>query len=302
VYQDIKDRIIASEPVIDGILRQIFSQPGKVVRPVFMALVGELFGKPWNILRTPAMVVEAIHVASLIHDDVVDDSALRRGEATLNARFSDKTSVLFGDYIFVKALNVAHSSFDSESVEIIFSAVDRMIEGEISESLANDTDELIDERTYLGIIGNKTASLFAASGELSAVYSGVGEKERELARELGESIGMAFQIIDDTLDFVGDTKVMGKPRFSGVNSERFTLPVIHALESFPSADVRNLFSGGDAVEKLEELVKESDGIDYSYRKAREYSRKAREVLERFGNEDGFSLFESFFDTIMTRSF
>ena len=121
VYNDIKLNIISSEPAVENVVRQIFTQRGKGIRPVFMALTGGLVGGSWGVLRKAAMVIESIHIASLIHDDVIDGSELRRGKETLNTSFTDKTSVLFGDYIFVKALSIAHAISDPEAVKIIYS-------------------------------------------------------------------------------------------------------------------------------------------------------------------------------------
>lgn len=298
VYRDIKDTIIASEPIIDEELRQIFAQSGKGIRPLFTALAGGLVGGTWDDLRKAAMIIEAVHIASLIHDDVVDGSNLRRGKATLNARFSDKTSVLFGDYIFTKALSEAHTIGNPEALRIIYEAVERMIKGEIHESLR----EIIDEEAYLRIIGNKTASLFAASGELGIVLSGGNDIEKRWARELGESVGMAFQIIDDTLDFTGETEVMGKPRLADVISGRITLPVIHSFKSHTPGEIKELFSDKEGtVEKITALVISKGGIEYAYQKAREFLNNAQEILQKFNDTEAVSGFDDFFDMLMTRA-
>ena len=299
VYEDIRHSIISSDPVIDDIIRQIFAQRGKAMRPLFMALCGNLVEGTWETIRKPAMIVEAIHIASLIHDDVVDGSDLRRGKETLNARFSDKVSVLFGDYVFVKAFSIAHTICEPDVVRIIHRAVERMLEGEINEAISG---KIIDEETYLKIIGNKTASLFAASGELGIICSGADGIERKWAGELGESVGTAFQIIDDTLDFTGETEVMGKPRFVDVMSGRITLPVIFSLKDLPHDEIEDIFADKDgSIEKITTLVRNNGGIEYSYEKALEYSNKAQNVLENFNNKEAISVFEEFFDMLLTRA-
>ncbi|MBT4485112.1 MAG: polyprenyl synthetase family protein [Candidatus Latescibacteria bacterium] len=298
VYNDIGSNMISSEPLVDDILRQIFVQRGKGIRPIFMALVGELVGGSWESLRKGAVVIETIHNASLIHDDVVDKSRLRRGVETLNIKFSNRISVLFGDFVFMKALSLAHTIDIPEAVHIINVAIERMIEGEISESLTN---EFIDEETYLKIIGNKTASLFAASGELAVLLSGVDGYKKDLARELGESVGMAFQIIDDTLDYNGETDVMGKPQFMDVISGNITLPVIHSLKRLPSDEVEALFANKkDSVNRITALVKRNDGIEYASEKAGEYVQNAREIIDRFEEKKTSAVFDEFFDMLMTR--
>jgi len=298
VYDDIRHNIIASEPVIDDILRQLFTQQGKAIRPLFMALVGNLVGGSWETLRKAAMVVEAVHIASLIHDDVIDDSEMRRGEATLNVLFSEKTSVLFGDYIFIKALSAAQTMENKKATNIIYRAVERMLEGEIRETL---TDTFIDEETYLRIIADKTASLFAASGDLAVLLSGYDGIERKWARELGESIGMAYQIIDDTLDFTGDTAVMGKPRFVDVMSGRMTLPLIYSSRHLSPGEKQNAITGeNESLEKIASLVRSNGGIEYASNKAREYLENAKVILKYFETDTDRSAFDDLFKMLMIR--
>ncbi|MCD6308990.1 MAG: polyprenyl synthetase family protein [Candidatus Latescibacteria bacterium] len=299
VYKDIETRIIASDPTIDRVLKRLFSIRGKGVRPVITALVGKMVGGSWDILRTPAMVVEAVHISSLIHDDVVDESDMRRGETTIHVRYSEKASVLIGDLIFIKALNIARTIGEPAAVDVIHHAVERMLEGEMCEEL---TDDIIDEDAYLNIIGNKTASLFAAAGELGVIVSGGTGEQRSMARELGESIGMAFQIIDDTLDIIGDADVMGKPRFADVMSVRFTLPVIHSLGRFGGDEIKKNFADREAaVSEIADLIIENGGIDYAFDKARQYSEKARQIVRSLDSGQCGPEFERFFDLLMTRA-
>ena len=300
VYSDMRDELLSSDPQLDTILTRIFSQHGKGIRPCFMALVAELVGGSWDSLRRAAMVIEAIHLSSLLHDDVVDGSELRRGVATMNAQHSNKISVLFGDHIFISALKIASELDNSEAIRIIHRAVKRMVEGEICDTLNN---EIIDESTYIRIIGDKTASLFAASGELGIILSGVDGIERIWARELGESLGIAFQIIDDTLDYNGNRDKMGKPVFMDVMSKNMTLPLIHSLRGKKIEEVNKILVNREgSVEKLAELVRKSGGIEYAYQRAGDYSEKAREILSRFANTEVQIVFESFFDLLMERHF
>ncbi len=298
VHSDMRVELLSSDPELDNVLTRIFSQHGKGIPPCFMALVAELVGGSWESLRRAAMLIEAIHLSSLLHDDVVDGSELRRGVATMNAQHSNKISVLFGDHIFISALKIASELENSEAIKIIHRAVKRMVEGEIRDTLNN---EIIDEDTYIRIIGDKTASLFAASGEMGVVLSGVDGIERVWARELGESVGIAFQIIDDALDYKGNREVMGKPKHMDVISGNITLPLIYTLRKKTPGEIKKIFSEQEgSVEKLSEIVRMNGGIEYSYKRARDYSEKARDILSRFDNKKTLSVFDSFFNVLMER--
>ena len=251
-------------------------------------------------LRKAALAIAAIHLASLLHDDVVDCSELRRGVETLNVRHSDKISILFGDHVFISSLMIAKEVEHPEAFSIIHNAVRRMVKGEILDSLDG---EFFDEDTYIQVISDKTASLFAASGELGVILSGSDGRERIWARELGESLGIAYQIIDDTLDYNGNRDIMGKPTFMDAMSGNMTLPLIYSLTGMASEERKEFFSGIESnVKELSEFVKKRGGIDYALQKARCYAEKARETLDRFDNKKVRYVFELFFDQLMNRHF
>jgi octaprenyl-diphosphate synthase len=300
VYHDLQTDYGSSNPVIHAILEDIFTRRGKGIRPLFMALVARLAGGEWEALRKTAAAVEAIHIASFLHDDVIDSSKLRRGAASLNTLYSNKVSVLFGDYMFLKAIKSVESIENEEVLPTLMSALERMVEGEIRESLNSG---LIDEETYLSIIADKTASLFAASGELGMILLGGGEGERILARELGECVGMAFQIQDDILDFRGDTRIMGKQNFMDLQTGCFTLPLIHSLRNYDSTEIKNILSDGEHdAEVLFSVVKNNGGIDYAARQACLYIDRSREIVACFkkpGLEDDF---DRFFTLVQDRHF
>ncbi len=300
VYEDMRVEFNSSDPVINEILFRILSQQGKGVRPVFMVLVAELVGGSWESLRRAATVVEAIHVTSLLHDDVIDGAELRRGVPTLNVVHSNKISILFGDHIFANAILIANEIMSREAVSVVHEAIKRMLVGEISDTL---NGEIITEDKYLKIISDKTASLFAAAGELGVILSGIDGNERIWARELGEALGMSFQIIDDTLDYNGDEELMGKPVLMDIMSGNMTLPLIHSIRGMNSDQVMKILSGDkEAVEKISEIVRKNGGIEYAYKKAHEYLEKAREILSRFGNKKMVPMFDKFFDFLMVRNY
>jgi octaprenyl-diphosphate synthase len=325
VYETIRREFVSDNPQVSGILGRVFSTPGKGARPLFMEMIARRNGGGWESVRKAATAVEAVHIASLLHDDVVDGSKMRRGKATLHTRYSDKISILFGDYVFMKAIMIADSIGNPDAVQVIHDAVRRMIEGEIRDSLSIGPLEsgspdyrhpklcnaqLGDpskqnpgclEDAYYSIIGDKTASLFAAAGEAGIILSGGGPRERSLARDLGEAVGMAFQIIDDTLDFQGDAALMGKPTFMDLCGGFPTLPVIHALHGYDSDEVKRMLVGDTgSADSLLAVVREHGGIEYARERARGFIQKGREILEYFGDGDSDDEFGRFFEMIVGR--
>ncbi|MCE5252375.1 polyprenyl synthetase family protein [bacterium] len=300
LYSGMRSEFFSSDPDVDVILEQVFSIHGKGTRPALMAHAASLAGGSRESLYRAAMVIEAIHVASLHHDDVLDGSGLRRGMETLNARYSDKVSVLSGDYIFIRALMMSHEIDAPGAVSVVINSVERMIRGEIRDSLASG---IIDEETYLSIVGDKTASLFAASGELGVMLSGASGIERVWGRELGECVGTAFQIVDDTLDYMGDVDVMGKPGLMDVMAGRMTLPLIYTLRDFKQEKIKKLLFGSEkTVKELLSLVRSNGGIEYAVQRARDYADKARDISLRFENRKAQDELSDFLAALIDRRF
>jgi octaprenyl-diphosphate synthase len=298
VYTDIAAVLNSRVLPVDAELRQLYARRGKGARPMLTALTASLTGGSWQDVRRAAMVVETVHIASLIQDDVVDGSILRRGGETLNARYSDLTSVLFGDLVFIKGLAEAQSFGNAEAVNILYRAVERMIEGELAEALAA-TD--IDESGCLVIIADKTASLFSAAAQLGALLSGADERTATSAADAGEAVGMAFQLVDDTLDFIGESEVMGKPRHVDAHGGTITLPVVHALATVPADERLRLVSGGKGtVSEIAALVQQTGGIEYTMSRAGSYADAARQHVETFADTAGMAAFDAYVTMVMDR--
>jgi len=298
VYDDLRSDYLSSNPAVDIILEDIFSRRGKGARPLFMALAARLAGGEWDSLRKTAAIIEAVHIASLLHDDVVDDSEMRRGAATLNALHSNKISVLFGDYMYMKAMKTAETVGNHEVVPILQNAFGRMVEGEIRDSLHGGP---VDEEMYLSIIGDKTASLFAASGELGVLLAGGGDRERSWAREMGESVGTAFQIMDDILDYRGDALVMGKSSMMDLKAGCMTLPLIYSLRDCTTSEITEILcKGRHNVESLSTVVNNNGGMEYSTMQACRYIDRCRNILDRFEKPDLKDDFEQYFAMVLHR--
>ncbi len=300
LHKGIKEELHSPNDDVNETIDHVLVAHGKAVRPAFMALVAQFAGGTWDSVMKAAIVIESIHVSSLLHDDVIDGSDTRRGVVTLNAKYSDKISVLTGDYIFIKAVMLCHKFEDSRATSIILQAVERMIRGEIRDSLVTG---VINEETYISIAADKTASLFAAAGELGIMLSGGTENEILRGRSIGEYIGTAFQIVDDTLDYKGDSQVMGKPGLMDAIAGRMTLPLIYSLRQYNPEKIKEIISGGrSSAQKLSALVSSNGGIEYALGYARNYLDKALEVSEQFGNMDAQSSLKNFIRALIDRHY
>jgi len=300
LHDGIKEELHSSSDDVNEIIDHVLAAHGKAVRPAFMTLAAKFAGGTWDSVQQAAIVIESIHVSSLLHDDVIDGSEMRRGVETLNSRHSDKISVLTGDYIFIKAVMLCHNFDNSGATSIVLQAVERMIRGEIRDSLVTG---VINEETYLSITADKTASLFAAAGELGIMLSGGSEKEILRGRSMGEYMGTAFQIVDDTLDYRGDSKVMGKPGLMDAIAGRMTLPLIYSLRQYAPEKIKEIISGDRcSAQELSALVKNNGGIEYALGYARNYLDKALDVSEQFGNRNAQAAFENFIGMLIERHY
>ncbi|MGQ9800834.1 MAG: polyprenyl synthetase family protein [Candidatus Saccharicenans sp.] len=224
-----------TSPVLLKMARQIASQQGKLIRPGILLLITGHFGYKGMKDTILAAAVEAIHLASLIHDDIIDGSTYRRGEKTAVHRFGPNFSLLLGDFFFIRSIARTLSSEDPEIPLMLAATAQEMIEGEMEELEESYNFSLTPNR-YLKIIAKKTASLFRTTCRLGCRLSQAGKKEEAALAEYGLNLGLAFQVIDDLLDLVGQPGVTGKPAFSDLREGRVTLPLIKALKhSEPAA-------------------------------------------------------------------
>jgi octaprenyl-diphosphate synthase len=251
----ISRRLDSGVPLVGEVSRYIISSGGKRLRPALLLLVCAALGYRGEQRFNLAAVVEFIHTATLLHDDVVDESTLRRGRATANAHFGNPASVLVGDFLYSRAFQMMLEAHDLRIMEILADATNVIAEGEVMQ-LMNMHDPELDEAAYLQVIRSKTAKLFEASARLGAVLSGATAQVEEACAEYGQALGTAFQVIDDVLDYAGAAEEMGKNLGDDLREGKVTLPLIAAMRRGTEeqrALVRRAIETG-ALEELDHII------------------------------------------------
>ncbi len=282
-----KEAMISKVPLLNRITHYIVRRKGKQMRPMFVFLVAKMVSNGKFDERTyrGASVIELIHTATLVHDDVVDDSNRRRGFFSLNALWKNKIAVLVGDFLLSKGLLLSIDNDDFDILKLISIAVREMSEGELLQiEKARKLD--ITEDIYFNIIRQKTATLIAACCGIGAASVGSDKEEVEKMRKFGELIGIAFQIKDDLFDY-SDEKI-GKPTGIDIKEQKMTLPLIYALNNCEPSEKKWLINSvkkynkdKKRVKEVIAFVKEKGGIEYTTSKMKEYQQKALEILSSY---------------------
>jgi octaprenyl-diphosphate synthase len=268
--------------LIDIITKYIHKQKGKQIRPALVLLSAKLCGGITDRTYIAANMVELLHTATLIHDDVVDEAKERRGFASINAVWKNKAAVLIGDYLLSKGLLIALEGKEFNFLHATSEAVRRMSEGELLQiQKARNFDGT--EETYFKVISDKTASLIKTCCRLGAMSTTEDEEKITRLSDFGENLGIAFQLRDDLLDYIGRKKLLGKSPGNDVKEKKFTLPLIISLQNAPkgkSKDIIKLIKDkpGKAFEKVYSFVKEYGGLEYTQDKIKEYSSTALESI------------------------
>ena len=276
----------SSVPLLDRITHYIVKRKGKQMRPMFVFLSAGLCGNLNETSHRAATLIELLHTATLVHDDVVDDSNERRGFFSLNALWKNKIAVLVGDYLLSKGLLLSVEHKDYDLLSIVSEAVRVMSEGELMQiEKARRLD--ISEEIYFEIIRQKTASLLASCCAGGACSAGAQKETIDVMHSFGEAIGIAFQIKDDLFDY-GPSGVIGKPTGIDIKESKMTLPLIHALMRAPLTDkkrivniIKNHNTDDKKVKEVIAFVKSSGGIEYAEQKMNEYKEKAFILLDKF---------------------
>ena len=228
VDQVISDRLTSEVPLVKQVSQYIISAGGKRLRPALLLLISGALESRHPHMHTLAAVVEFIHTATLLHDDVVDESTLRRGRATANERFGNAPSVLVGDFLYSRAFQMMVDVDNMRVMQVLSEATNVIAEGEVQQ-LVNMHDPSLDEQAYLRVIRSKTAKLFEASARLAPILSGASKETEQACATYGQALGTAFQVIDDLLDYEGTARELGKNLGDDLREGKVTLPVICAL-------------------------------------------------------------------------
>lgn len=291
--------------LVDTIARYIVKQKGKRIRPIVVFLCAKACGGVNQSTYRGATLVEILHTATLVHDDVVDDADTRRGLASINAVWKNKVAVLMGDYLLSTGLMISLNHNDVYFLKVTSDSVRRMSEGEILQ-IQKSRELNMDEATYLKIISNKTASLLSTCSEIGAASITEDAALRKLMKEYGENVGMAFQIRDDILDFTSRKSILGKPIGGDMKEKKITLPLIYALRQSEKNDARKVLkmikqgAKGDDVSYIVDFVLNNGGIEYAERRAKEYGDAARECLKPFPDTEAKQSLTMFIDFVMER--
>ena len=292
--QVIRDRLASKVALIDQISTYIIQAGGKRVRPALLLLIAKALanGKPTPHTLEMAAVVEFIHTATLLHDDVVDESTLRRGRETANAAFGNAASVLVGDFLYSRAFQMMVGPNDLRVMQILSDATNTIAEGEVLQ-LLNMNDPEVDEASYLQVIRYKTAKLFEASTELGAILAQASDVEREQAAAFGRHIGTAFQLMDDLLDYTANAAQMGKNAGDDLREGKPTLPLIYLLENGTHAEQllvraaieQNQDLPEDVFTQILSAVQNSGALDYTQTAAKREADLALQCIQDFPSND-----------------
>ena len=287
----LRESVANDNPRIANVVKHIFGASGKYLRPILVFLSAKVCGKITPATYHGAVTVELLHTASLVHDDVIDESKTRRSQPSANAIFDNTHSVLIGDYLLSTAALESFKMNDIETTKMIAELSKSLAEGEINQYVIA-TEMIIDENEYFDVIDKKTASLMRACAIIGAKTAGADEKTVTQFGQLGQLLGIAFQIKDDIFDYFSDD--IGKPIGNDIREGKITLPLIYALRNAPESEAKQIldiiYARDYSVENIKtifDFTKTYGGIDYAYGKIDECISSAEEIVNEsvFGEEE-----------------
>jgi octaprenyl-diphosphate synthase len=283
VVEELRRIVFSDFPAIGEVNDHLLWQRGKLFRPTLVLLSNRIEDRPYPHALTLAAVVELVHLATLVHDDAVDHSVLRRGAPTVNGLWNHQTAVIMGDYLYSRSISTLAELGQIDFLRVLSRAANEMSVGELRQLYSCDA-LAFSETDYDRLIANKTASLMSAACELGAAAG--GSAYRAPLAAYGHALGMAFQIADDLLDYTGTSQVVGKPTGLDLREHKMTLPLIAALREMSSApreEVESFFAdpipSDEGIQRVVELVTEHGGLEYARCRAEEFGAAATEALQ-----------------------
>jgi octaprenyl-diphosphate synthase len=275
-------RLDTEVPLVREVAQYIISAGGKRLRPALLLLVSGALESPHPHRHTLAAVVEFIHTATLLHDDVVDESTLRRGRATANERFGNAPSVLVGDFLYSRAFQMMVDVNDMRVMQVLSDATNVIAEGEVQQ-LMNMHDTSLDEASYLRVIRSKTAKLFEASARLAPILAKAGSDIEDACATYGQALGTAFQVIDDVLDYEGSSDVLGKNLGDDLREGKVTLPIICALRNANAGQqalIRGAIEAGDTshLDDIVNIIRDTGALEAARASAAAEAQRAIKAM------------------------
>jgi len=291
--------------LVDKIAKYIVRHKGKGLRPLLVLMSARLSGGANENTYTLASVVELLHTASLVHDDVVDDANVRRGFPSINAMWKNKISVLMGDYLLAKSLIGATESGKLEYMNVLANTSRRLSKGELLQ-IEKSRKLDITEKEYFKIVSDKTAALISACCELGALSVDANDEKLHAMKQYGENLGIAFQIKDDLLDYEGNQNIVGKPIGADLKEKKITLPLLLSFKVAPAAEKKFIIkilkkgASNHDVKRIIEFCKTHDGITNAAVTAQSFADKAKSNLKIFPDNEYKEAAENFVDYVLSR--
>lgn len=292
--------------LLNIIIKYIIKQRGKQIRPTLVFLSAAMCGEVSQRTFIGAAMVELLHTATLVHDDVVDDSAERRGVASINALWKNKVAILVGDFLLSRGLLIAVENDEFAYLKATSTAVKRMSEGELLQ-IEKSRELNLDEETYFKIISDKTASLTSTCCMIGSLSATDNVEFHKALQQYGEYVGIAFQIRDDILDYTSRSAILGKPIANDIKEKKLTLPLIYAASVAPKDKAKEIISivkkgkaTSDSIQKVFRFVDDYGGIEYATNKANQLSNDAKQLLTIFPDSPAKTALLQFADFVSNR--
>ncbi len=298
--------LTSTNPLLNSVAEYVFRKRGKQMRPILVLLFAKLHGKVTDASLHSAVALELLHTASLLHDDVVDESMMRRGQPSVNAQFNNKVAVLSGDYLLATSLAQAAMTSNLDIISIISSLGKDLADGELLQ-LSNVNNQDFSEEVYFEIIKKKTAVLFISCARAGAFSAGISDEKAENAALIGKYIGICFQIRDDIFDYFPNLET-GKPSGNDMLEGKLTLPVLHVLNTTGDAEAKRIalkVKQGEATKQeidwLVEFTKNNHGIEYAISVMEDYRQKVLNLLNDYPDDEVKSAITTYLDYVIERN-